>query len=109
MHKLLDNTFITAVQKEITSVDVMPAIVSKYTIITTPEVLKEAGGKMNCDLSYLKIDVLENSSRCLDAIEYLKNAKRWMGSGEISVIVNSMILSEKGIENYVVTDDKRAR
>lgn len=109
MHKLFDNTFITAVQMEITTVDVMPAILSRYTALTTSEVAKEANFKTHCDLTSFGICTLEDSTECLDTVRYLENSRRWIGAGEISVIVNSMILTKKGIRNYVVTDDKQAR
>ena len=108
--KVLDSTVITAVAREIRSVDLSPMICGAYEITVTEDVEAEALG---CDLSseLLKhAEVVKGTDPKYVALsDHLSRRYMLMGAGERSCIAASVMLAANGIENYLVTDDRQAR
>lgn len=109
-NKILDNTFLSAVNGEITSVDVFSAVFRKYKLYVTNEVYLEASRGHVCKENLDCLNIFKDcEERYVNGTQYLKRRYGWIGDGENSSIVASVLLTNMGIDNYLVTDDRNAR
>ncbi len=107
MYKLVDSTFIFAIRNDIKSVNLLPRVCSRYDLITTKEIESEST-KTVFPREY--IDVRTFSSEKYEILKktiFRKHPQLHMG--EISAIAASILLTEGGSNNYIVTDDNVAR
>lgn len=107
MYKLVDSTFVFAMRNDIKSVDLLPRFCSRYELITTDEVRSESVKTLFPE-EYVAVKTFPS-----DDYEILKETifrrHPQLHKGEISAIAASILLTEEGFDNYIVTDDNRAR
>lgn len=107
MYKLVDSTFVFAMRNDIKSVELLPRFCSRYELITTDEIRSEAV-KTPFPEEYIAVKSFPS-----DDYEKLKETifrrHPQLHKGEISAIAASILLTEEGFDNYIVTDDNRAR
>lgn len=94
-------------KNDIKSVDLLPRFCSRYELITTDDVKSESV-KTPFPEEYIAV-----KSFLSDDYEKLKETifrrHPQLHKGEISAIAASILLNECGFDNYIVTDDNRAR
>lgn len=98
--------------KEITSIDIFHKLIDIYEIRTTPHVAGECMNSRNVHMTQLMKEIFisnENETLFNDVFNMIRRRYSNMGAGETASIAESVILTLKGIENYVVTDDALAR
>ena len=107
MYKLVDSTFVFVMKNDIKSVDLFPKVCSRYKLLSTEDVKSEA------TKTVFPEEYVEIKSFASDDYESIKDAifrrRPQLHRGEISTIAASILLTEKGFENYIVTDDGDAR
>ena len=108
MHKVVDNTFLSAARGDIHCMDLLTITDSTYQIVVTPEVLDENFVKHG-SLTYAPYEGHMQFEEYKRLYDLLKRRNFWIGKGELSSIVCSIYLTHAGIDNYIVTDDKDAR
>ncbi|MDR3282434.1 MAG: hypothetical protein LBS92_02345 [Candidatus Methanoplasma sp.] len=112
MIKIPDTTLLSALGREIPSVDVIPIVCGEYGLMVTGEVLEEIS-RMPCEridaARGLMIPPLQSGERYRKIVSYLVSRYTVLHIGELSCIATSLMLSSEGRENYLVLDDKPAR
>lgn len=107
MYKLVDSTFVFVLKNDIKSIDLFPKICSRYKLLSTEDIRSEAT-KTVFPEEY--VDIRSFPSNDYESIKDAVFRRRpQLHRGEISAIAASILLTENGIENYIVTDDDIAR
>lgn len=114
MYKILDNTFLSLAISDVHSVDLIKKIAIKHCIIVSDKVYYELEEKhqnivLECREANYEKDIDEQSPDFIKVFDYIRTKNVWIGKGEASTIVYSIFLTKIGIDNYIVSDDKRAR
>jgi len=112
MIKIFDNSAITSMGKEVTSVDLLQSIKSQYEIFITEAVLSECADSKDDGLIKKIQDfpvAIEKDERFLQIISQIKMIDFRLGPGEIETIAASILLTNSGVDNYVVIDEQLAR
>lgn len=109
--KILDSTTIIAFDKEIVCVDILGIMARTYKTCISHEVSKECRSSPRIDEFMRTTSVYSKDLITLEkASKYLEKRYNYrLGAGERSSISLSIMLSLRGIDNYLVTDDKYAR
>ena len=108
--KVLDNSVVTALGRDIRSVNLLPILMSRYEVAMPPAVIDECR-----DYEYGALLPLFASATIVDDARVQKIAsvlKRWrpnLGKGECSAIAASLIMTSEGKRNYLILDDGVAR
>lgn len=112
MIKIFDNSVISSMGREITSVDVLPLVKSEYDIRITNAVITECRNSGNEKLIRSMDGLLlavEADYMFVSVVNSIKIMHPQLGSGEIESIAASILMTRSGIDNYVVLDDGLAR
>lgn len=108
--KVLDNSVVTALGRDIRSVKLIPLITSGYGITLTSDVIEECRDYENGALLPLFASATTIDDERVRSISSL--LKLWrpnLGKGECSAIATSLVLTADGRKNYLVLDDGVAR
>lgn len=112
MIKIFDNSAISSMGKEIISVDLLQIVKSRYEVFTTDAVVIECNNSED-DKLIRSIEGLpiasERDGKFLKITELIKRIDFRLGPGEIECIASSIMMTQHGIENYVVIDERLAR
>lgn len=112
MKKILDNSAISSMGREITSVDALDILSSQYSILTTSAVIEECKNSDD-ELLYDRVKqfplAVEEDEKFKELLNAIQMMSRRLGPGEINSIAASIILSSKNIDNYVVIDETLGR
>ena len=109
--KIIDNTFISAIIKEIKSVDLLSKCLVKYDLITSLEVYKETKEGFDSHTIHkfyekIKTVKIDNKDFYFSLMEYLKKRYPYLHKGEISTFLIALLNYELKNKNYYyVTDD----
>lgn len=113
--KVLDNTFISAALREITSVDLITKCSQEYNLITSKEVFKETNAGFQEELvkkvyNYIKVVPINETKIFQTLFPYMKDRYPFLHDGEIATFLLAIIFHVKnGGKCYFVTDDKKMR
>ncbi len=110
MKKILDTSAISAMDRNIQCIDLMSILTSKYDVVITPSVIDECRDDKDSNPEYIveTINVMDDP-RLNNISNIILSHYPMLGPGERASMAASLILTAKGIPNYVVLDDKKAR
>ncbi len=108
MFKILDNTFLAAARGDIVCTDIMGVVESCYNVAITSDVKCENEVRHG-SLKYPINEEYENLDSYKKLYDMLKRRNVWIGKGELSSLLRSIFMTHDGIDNYLVTDDGKAR
>lgn len=112
MKKVLDNSAVSSLGKEITCIDMLQLVKSQYDIVLADAVFRECrnlgneylySSIKNLPLAVERNDIFISLTDIIQSIDYR------LGPGEIESIAASILLTQSGIDNYVVIDERLAR
>lgn len=112
MIKLLDSSVISSVSREITSFDVLGCLKKQYEVCVTKDVKKEclAANDERIRSAVADVKMIEHSDPRIEQMKKAITKKHaGIGQGETDCIASSILLTLKGVENYLILDDKFAR
>ena len=112
MKKILDNSAVSSLGKEITSIDALGIVSSEYEILLTNSVLRECKN-LGDNALFNRVSkyplAVKEDLRFKNLTEAIGRINFRLGPGEINTIAASIILSSQNIDNYVVIDESLAR
>jgi predicted nucleic acid-binding protein len=110
--KVIDNSVISSMGREIRSVKILPIVKSVYDVRLTAAVIVECRNSKDKGLTE-SIDgllfAIEEDSRFKQTVDMIRRVDLRLGLGEVNTIAASIILTHNRIENYAVIDDGLAR
>jgi predicted nucleic acid-binding protein len=112
MIKIFDNSAISSMGKEVSSVDLLQLVKSQYDIFITDAVVTECTNSNDEKLIEKIKDfptAIKKDERFLQIMDLIKTINYSLGPGETETIAASILLTHSGIENYVVIDEELAR
>ena len=111
MIKTLDSTVLVACDNEITCVNLFEIMTKRYQACIPPEVDAECRSSQRIDEFKKNISIFSNSPEKMEeSCKYLyERHNKKLGLGEASALVASILLTQRGVDNYFVTDDRYAR
>lgn len=111
MIKLLDNSAVSSLGKEITCVDALKIVSDNYNVLLAPAVIQECFQFRNAVLfeRVKPFSLTVQDERFVELAKTIKTINYRLGPGEIDTIAASIILSSQEIDNYIVLDERLAR
>lgn len=112
MKKILDNSAVSSMGKEITSFKMLEFLKGQYEVVLADAVFRECKALRNEDLYDSICDLpLATSKNDMfnDLVKAIRRIDYRLGPGETETIAASIILSDQGVYNYVVIDESLAR
>ncbi len=112
MKKILDNSAVSSLGKEITCVDVLELVKTHYDVVLAGAVFRECKNLGNVPLYESVKDLpeaVERDKKFTALVNAIQSINFRLGPGEIESIASSILMTQAGVENYVVIDESLAR
>ncbi len=112
MRKILDNSAVSSMGKEITCIDMLGLVKSHYDVVLAGAVFRECKNLRNeCLYESVKDlpQAMEKDEKFTALVNAIQSINFRLGPGEIESIASSILMTLAGIENYVVIDESLAR
>ncbi len=110
MKKIIDNSVISAIGKNIRSVELMPILLDRYGVVVPRAVVEECwkyeDGRL---IPLIESTETADDPRIARISSILKRYYQTLGSGEISCIATALVLTADDVPNYLVLDDRVAK